>query len=192
MELQHINVKLLAEDAGEFDLEPVISVFHSWIQDRACDEVLLDVADYRHVDGGPGVVLIGHEANYSVDNTGRKLGVRYNRKAALVGSNQDRLAQATRATLKAFERLESDPRLEGKLKFNGRELGLFFNDRLLVPNDAASQDFTRTELQTFFRRLLAGSEFDLQFESEPRGLLSATVKSTRAFAPGDLLSILLS
>ena len=30
---------------------------------------------------GPGVMLIGHQADYSVDNTDDRLGVRYNRKA---------------------------------------------------------------------------------------------------------------
>ena len=82
MNLQHVNVKLLIEDSGEVDLEPLIPIFHRWIQDRARPELLLDIADYRHVPDGPGVVLIGHDANYSVDNTDNRLGVRYNRKAA--------------------------------------------------------------------------------------------------------------
>ena len=60
-------------------------------------ELLLDVADYRHVPAGPGVMLIGNEGDYSVDNTGDRLGIRYNRKAALDGDNQDRLRQAARS-----------------------------------------------------------------------------------------------
>ena len=43
------------------------------------------MADYRHVPEGPGVMLIGHQANYSVDNTDNRLGVRYNRKEPLEG-----------------------------------------------------------------------------------------------------------
>jgi hypothetical protein len=121
MQLQHINVKLLVENPQEVDLEPLIPVFHSWIQAQFLEELLLDVADYRHVHGGPGVVLIGHQANYSVDNTDERLGVRYNRKAVVNGSNDDVLRQAMRATLTACQRLESEPRLEGKLRFNGQE-----------------------------------------------------------------------
>src|SRR5438309_7406771 len=113
VELQHINVKLLLHDNG--DLDPVIPVFHSWIQKQIFDELLLDVADYRHVKDGPGVILIGHEADYSIDQTDGRLGIRYNRKAALSGSNQDRLEQAVRSALSAIQHLESDPRLEGKL-----------------------------------------------------------------------------
>src|SRR5207237_3225384 len=121
MQLQHVNVKLLVENHNDFHFEPLIPVFHSWIQEQSGGELLLDVADYRHVEAGPGVVLIGHEGNYSVDNTDNRLGVRYNRKAKVNGSNQDALRLAMRASLIACQRLESDPRLEGKLRFNGQE-----------------------------------------------------------------------
>ena len=97
MQLQHINVKLLVKNPAEVDLEPLVPVFHGWIQEQGLEELLLDVADYRHVHAGPGVVLIGHQANYSVDNTDERLGIRYNRKAALNGSNDDALRQAMRA-----------------------------------------------------------------------------------------------
>src|SRR5205807_2486817 len=85
IELQHINVKLLLE--GGDDLDPVIPIFHSWIQNQPFGELLIDVADYRHVHHGPGIVLIGHEADYSLDQTDGRLGLRYNRKAPLPGSN---------------------------------------------------------------------------------------------------------
>src|SRR5271170_6865298 len=99
MEIQHVNVKLFLGDAGKVDLEALVPVFHSWIQKQPAGELLLDVADYRHIRSGPGVILIGHEGNYSLDNTDGRLGVRYNRKAELEGTNQDRLAQATHAAL---------------------------------------------------------------------------------------------
>jgi len=108
IELQHINVKLMVKDPENVDLAAVVPVFHTWIQGQIFDELLLDVADYSHVPDGPGVVLIGHEADYALDNTDGRLGVRYNRKAILTGSNRDRLVQATRSALKAFLRLEQD------------------------------------------------------------------------------------
>src|SRR5580700_4062496 len=115
MQLQHVNVKLLVQSRGVASLEPLIPVFHGWIENRAnSDELLIDVADYTHVPAGPGIVLIGHEGNYSVDNAANRLGVRYNRKAAVAGTNQDRLAQAARSALAACRRLEQEPRLEGK------------------------------------------------------------------------------
>ena len=35
MQFQHVNVKLLVQNPGEIDLEPLIPVFHGWIQDQA-------------------------------------------------------------------------------------------------------------------------------------------------------------
>jgi len=101
MELQHVNVKLLVKDPEGIELEPLIPIFHSWIQDKVFEERLLDIADYRHVHHGPGVVLIGHEGDYAVDNTDGRLGVRYNRKNGLEGSNRVRMKQAARAALNA-------------------------------------------------------------------------------------------
>ncbi len=193
MDLQHVNVKLFVQNPEDVDLEPVIPIFHRWIQDQVCEELLLDVADYRHVDGGPGVILIGHQANYSVDNTDRRLGVRYNRKAALEGSNQDRLKQATRAALTAFQRLESEPGLNGKLRFNGQELDLSFNDRLLTPNHAATRKAVEPELQFFFGNLFSGSDYALSFgNGDRRRLFSVLVKSCRKFTTGELLQNLSS
>ena len=48
--------------------EPTIVVFHDWIRTRALDEdVLVDVADYGHVKGGPGVLLVCHEGHYVIE-----------------------------------------------------------------------------------------------------------------------------
>lgn len=41
-------------------------IFYDWLRLGVLDDVLVDVADYRHVAGGPGFLLIGHECNYQV------------------------------------------------------------------------------------------------------------------------------
>jgi hypothetical protein len=190
--LQHVNVKLLAKDGESVDLEPLIPVFHRWIRDHVFEELLLDVADYRHVHEGPGVVLIGHQANYSVDNADGRLGVRYNRKAALEGTNQDRLIQAARAALTAFQRLEAEEELKGKLRFNGQGIEVFINDRLLAPNRDETGKAAKPEFDTFLQRLFRGSEYSLSHGSDPRALFGMQVKSARAFSVADLLANLSS
>ena len=190
MQLQHVNVKLIVQNPGEADLEPLIPVFHDWIQDQAAGDLLLDVADYRHVQAGPGVVLIGHEGNYSVDNTDSRLGVRYNRKAVLEGSNQDRLEQAARAALSACQRLEADPRLGGKIRFNGQEIEVFINDRLLAPNSDATRETVNSDLQRFTQKLFRGQEYSMSFGSDPRKLFSVSLKAVQPFSVADLLNIL--
>ena len=60
-------------------------------------------------------MLIGHEADYSLDNRAGRLGLLYNRKEQLEGTTQEKLAQAVRAALTAAQILEK----ENGLKFNG-------------------------------------------------------------------------
>jgi hypothetical protein len=187
MNLQHINVKLLLKDEGGIDLDPLIPVFHGWIQEQGWEELLLDVADYRHVFAGPGIILIGHEANYSVDNAGNRPGVRYNRKGALEGSNQDRLKQAAVAALKACRRFESEPRLDSRFRFNGHEIEISINDRLLAPNQPETREAIQPELAALLSKLFAGGEYSLSYQDRPRDLFSVSVKSSGSFSVEELL-----
>src|ERR1700733_11095942 len=188
IQMQHINVKLLASDGASVDLEPLIPIFHGWIRDRVFEEMLLDVADYRHVHEGPGVMVIGHQANYSVDNTSGRLGVRYNRKASLRGTNQDRLKQAVRAALAAFPRLASESSMKGTLGFGGCEIELFINDRALAPNTEATRIAAQSELHAFFGKLFQGADYALTHEVEPRRLFAVRVKTQKAFSLAELLA----
>jgi hypothetical protein len=194
MDLQHVNVKLFVKNPGEIDLEPLIPVFHGWVEGQVCEELMLDIADYRHVPAGPGVVLIGHEANYSLDNADNRLGVRYNRKTALDGSNQDRLKQAARAALTACQRLEAEPRLGGRLQFNGQEFEVSINDRLLAPNREATREAVESDLRVFCQALFRGSEckYSWSSASDPRKLFAMCVTSSQSFSAADLLANLKS
>src|SRR5882724_7078916 len=106
--IQHVRVKIFARQPAPADLGAAIPVFHRWIQDRVCPEMLIDVADYRHVPNGPGVMLIGHEANYSLDQTKGRLGLLYSRKQA-GGDARQNLQQAYTAAGAACRRLEAEP-----------------------------------------------------------------------------------
>ena len=187
VDLQHINVKLLLSNAEELELDGVIPVFHSWIQAQVTDELLLDVADYRHVYGGPGIVLIGHEADYSLDNTDDRLGIRYNRKALLQGSNEERLAQAAHAVLSGCQRLEEDTRLGRTLHFNGQEIEILVNDRLLAPNREETRKALEPDFRAFSGKLFGGNEYSLSFGTDPRRLLSVFLMTSRPFAIEELL-----
>jgi len=191
MEWQHVNVKLMLGDSS-LDLALLIPIFHGWIRDRVCDELLLDIADYRHVPAGPGVVLIGYEADYSVDNTGGRLGVRYNRKAPLEGTNAARLAQAARAAAAACQLLEADPSLEGKLRFGGREIEIAINDRLFARNDSATRQAAEPELRAFAAKVFPGGDVAVSYGDDPRGLFRTLLKAAHPVSAADLLARLQS
>jgi hypothetical protein len=148
--VQHINVKIFVRDESAFVVADAVPVFHRWIRESACPEMLIDVADYAHVAAGPGLLLIGHEANYSFDEREKRLGLLYNRKAPLEGTFQTRLEQAHRAALDACDRLEKEPEFQGKLHFDRDALEVFVNDRLLAPNSEETWTALRPQLEEFF------------------------------------------
>ena len=192
MNLQHVNVKLRIKNLDAAGLEPLIPIFHRWIQGKVFEELLLDIADYRHVPAGPGVILIGHQADYSVDNIDNVMGVRYNRKEVLDGNNHDRLSQAARAALTGCHRLETESSLNGKIQFNGQDVEVFINDRLAAPNTDSTREATKSELKTFFEKLFHGAEFSLSHQTDPRRLFGVSAKASRSFSVAELLKNLSS
>jgi hypothetical protein len=183
MNLQHLNIKFYLENPDLVNLAEYGAVFNTWIQKQRLEELLIDVADYLHVYHGPGILLIGHEADYSLDNRGGRLGLLYNRKEQMDGTSQEKLAQAARAALTAAQILEK----ENNLKFNGSELQLIVNDRLLVPNSAESYSALESDLNVFFDRLYEGTEHKLTHQSDPRERFTVDVKTEARFDVDTLL-----
>jgi hypothetical protein len=170
--VQHVRVKIFARQP--VDLGEAIPVFHRWIQDRVVPEMLIDVADYRHVPNGPGVMLIGHEASYSLDSAKARLGLLYSRKQA-GGEAQENLRQAYDSAVAACRRLEEEQAFGGKLKFNTGDCEFSLNDRLLAPNT----DETYAALKPEFDRFFAGvwKSYSIERNGEPRELFCVAVKS---------------
>jgi hypothetical protein len=183
MDIQHLNVKFFLENPEAVDLESFLTVFNNWIQNHVTEELLVDVADYRHVFAGPGVVLIGHEANYSLDNTGNRLGLLYNRKAPAPGTNRDRLQQAVRAALLAAQRLEA----EQKLKFNGQAMQVIVNDRLIAPNTPETFATLAPDLHALFARLYGDGNYTLDRTPDPRERFTVIVRAAQRFDVETLL-----
>ncbi len=184
--VQHINIKFFLENPEIIKLEDFAPVFNGWIQGHVTEELLIDVADYLHVRNGPGLMLIGHEADYSLDNRAGRLGLLYNRKAQLEGSTQDKLAQAVRAVLTAAHLLVT----ENGLKFNAGDAQLIINDRLIAPNTAATFAALEPELRTFFDKLYNGAEYTLSNDTDPRERFTVNIKAGTRFDVQSLLQAL--
>ena len=177
MDVQHINIKIYIDNPETVKLEDYAAVFNAWIQNQRLEELLIDVADYLHVHHGPGIMLIGHEADYSLDNRAGRLGLLYNRKEQLDGTTQEKLAQAVRAALTAAQILEK----ENGLKFNGSEVQIVINDRLLVPNTAETFAALEPDLRAFFDRLYSGAEYSLTHNDNSRERFTVTIKTSANF-----------
>lgn len=183
MDVQHINIKLFVENPETVDLADYAAVFDSWIQTQRLEELLIDVADYLHVHHGPGIMLIGHQADYSLDQRAGRLGLLYNRKAQLEGTTQEKFSQALQAALTAAQILEK----ENGLKFIGSEVQLIVNDRLLVPNTPETYATLEPELNVFFDRLYAGATYALTHNADPRERFSVNARTQSNFDVETLL-----
>jgi hypothetical protein len=123
MNRQHVNVKIYAEGGSAPSLSDFIPVFHSWIRDDVLEELLIDVADYSHVPAGPGIMLIGDRANYSVEyGVEERFGLSYNHKNVDKSGYSAAIAFALRRAAGAALHLMADDRLQGRLHFPGRQL----------------------------------------------------------------------
>ena len=185
MDLQKINVKFFVEESGGILLTDFITIFNSWIQ--ASDGAYVDVANYSHVPAGPGILLIAHDANISMDNTGNRLGLLYNRKQALDGTNREKLLLTFRLALEACRRVEEDPALQGKIKFRGQEALFLINDRLLAPNTEETFQAVKPDLEELARTLYAGTRFTLQHRAEPKQRFAVEIRTPASYDIATLL-----
>ena len=173
--LQRINVKFYLEDPASLSAQEAFRVFNSWIPTTP-DEVLIDVADYSHLDEGPQTLLVGHEANYSLDNHSAEMGLLYSRKQPADGDLTERLASAFKAALTACRRLEEEPSLAGKVKFRSSDLLLVANDRLNATNDESGENTLRAALDPVLAQLFAGAEYAIERDPTPELRLNLKIR----------------
>ena len=185
MDLYRINLKFFLE-SWTASHQDIFRIFNTWISTTS-DEVLVDVADYSHVHAGPVILLVGHEANYCIDNTDEKMGLLYARKLPLDGSLSDRFHSVFAAALKACRRLEQESELEGKVKFRGDEAILVANDRLQAPNTEETLSALRTDLDAVLKELYGGAEFAVDPVLDAGQRLTLRIKSTASFDIASLL-----
>ena len=177
-QIVRIGAKLYAEDPGAIELESFIGLFHGWIQERRLDGVPIDVADYAHVPDGPGVMLIGHEADRALDLGEGRPGVLYQRKREPEGTLEDRVAAAIEAADDIAADLEDHP-AAGGVRFGRDEILIRVNDRLNAPNDDATLEGLRPAIEGALARTRPGREAAIERVAEdPRGPFRVRVRLT--------------
>ncbi|MDE2999582.1 MAG: hypothetical protein OXU79_10950 [Gemmatimonadota bacterium] len=167
MNAYRIQIKFYLESGEDVAPETWFRVFNTWIPETT-DEVLVDVADYSHVHHGPVTLLVGHEANYSIDRTDGKAGLLYDRKQPSEGGFEDRLASAFASALKACRKLERDSILAGAAKFRTDEVLIALNDRLLAPNSEETHAAVQADLHRVLGKLYGGADIAIRRDPDPR------------------------
>ena len=169
MELYKFGVKIFVANPGTVDIRNVIPVFHNWIQEQKIEgHLLIDVHDYSHVQNGPGILLVAHEGNFSLDQAEGRLELVYYRKQPVA----DGLGSSFQAAQAAARLLEEEPTLN-EIRFRNDEFLVFGNDRLLAPNTAES----RREFELALKRAFDGATVSLAPRAtDPRERLAFIVK----------------
>lgn len=170
-------IKFLARPETNVDEVAFIEIFHEWIRLQKLKGTLIDVADYRHVPNGPGIMLITHEANYAMDHGNGQFGLYAQRKLGEGNSHKERILELARSTAAFGALLESDNRVAGKLSLEGGQFLYMANDRLHAPNTEEAFAALKPDLEAAAAELYPGQTVSVtRLENDPRDRLTAVVK----------------
>jgi hypothetical protein len=184
---QQLAVKIFAQEPAPAELAGFIPIFHRWIQEnRLPDRLLIDVADYRHVANGPGIMLIAHEAHYALDREHGPLGLQCARRRDEPGPLEEKLAAGFRDALAACRHLEDDP--ARPIRFRTDRARVAILSRRFATGGRAAWDAARPELEAFAARLYPGLPVRLTPTSDARAPFAVELEAPGAPSLAALLA----
>ncbi|MFM1799176.1 MAG: hypothetical protein RLZZ117_1454 [Cyanobacteriota bacterium] len=177
MDVERFCLKFFARE-GVVDEACFIPIFHDWIRLKSLPGTLIDVADYRHVPDGPGIMLISFEINYAMDHGGGQFGLSAQRKLGQEGSHSERIVELAKRTALFGSLLEADPRLGGTLVLEGGTFLYAANDRLRFPNTDEGFAALQPDLLAAAAALYGEQPLTVRrVPNDPRERLSALVET---------------
>lgn len=181
MSVIQYSFKLPLVSAPE-DHDVWIPIFHDWIRTKAIDDdVLVDVADYAHVQGGPGVLLVCHEGQYVIDRSRGQVGLAYHRRRGVAPDDAvEGAAVSLRRLVKAAKLLVGDARTKD-IVFDTTKLEVRVLDRLRVANDDAGWGMVKEPLRGAIAGVWGGDVEVVRADVEARQPL--TVHATMGARP---------
>ncbi|MSR22420.1 MAG: hypothetical protein EXR92_02575 [Gemmatimonadetes bacterium] len=174
-----VCVKLYASASPEIvdDASLFVPIFHEWIRDRALDLILLDVADYAHTPDSPGIMLVAQELSFALDRADGRFGLLAQRRVRMAGDAKEAVASTFRYALLVAGRLEGDPRIEGKFRFDASLVRVESNDRLRAPNTDAGFEALSEVVQEAASSVYGGRPVRVsRVKNDPRDRLALEVR----------------
>jgi len=180
MDVHRLGIKFFAAEPAPLQVTEFIPIFHTWIQRQIVqDHLLVDVHNYSHIHQGPGILLVAHQGNFSIDMADGRMGLLYYRKQPAAGSLHDRLVTILKSTLQGCSLLEDEPRLRGRFRFRTDDLLIIANDRLNTPNEEPAFLELQPVLSAVFERILDGTGFTLSRSSnDPKERFAVRVQTS--------------
>lgn len=178
MNLERFAVKFFARPETEVDDAAFIDIFHEWIRLKRLNHVMLDVADYRHVPTGPGIMLVTHEVNYAMDREAGQFGLYAQRKLGAEATAKERILGLIQSTAQFGALLEADSHLNGKIRLKGEKFHYIANDRLHAPNTEDAFNQLKPELEAIAAEVYPGKSVSVtRLNNDPRARLTAVIET---------------
>ena len=133
-DLQRIDVKLLLDCPPDPDLDQFLVIFDRWrkADDHPADWV--DLADYAHMPGGPGILIAGKRDTFSVNLNPPGPGLLTSVRRGLEGSLEDRFREALRRARELNAAVTAEPEFPAEFAVREGAWEIYLNDRLGFPN----------------------------------------------------------
>ena len=179
-----LSAKFFLKPSVSIRAEDLIPVFHDWIGRKAVDETLIDVADYSHVHQGPALMLVALEADYVLDESTGKSGIRYIRKRAVPASLESALALVVAQAAYAGHLINV---ASSSSFFDTSRIEIEILDKLVFPDGNVSNNALESAIRVVANEAFAGSDFDIQREAQDsRRPLKIVLKSSASLSLGEI------
>jgi len=173
--LQKINVKLFLDAPPGFESDFLLEIFGRWRLETG--EEIVDLADYAHVEDGPGCLLISHRWHFGIDFAKGRPGLYYATRKGLSGGPYERFLQALAGLAQKSGRLLGEKEFPGSVKPRCGELEIVLNDRLLAPNTDPVDKELRPGLEKVIQKLYGPGAARVERERDPGRRLGYTIEA---------------
>ena len=178
MDLQKFGIKLFFQPNGSYPSRDFIPELHRWIQnDFIPQHMLIDVVDYSHILDGPGIMLIAHEAHFSMDQENHESGILYMRKIELNGNFTERLEKVFQTSIQMAKMLSQYSKNE-ELKWILNAFRFIANDRRLAHNNQKNRKLYSKLVKIFLNEKYPTSNWEITGYTGGNERLAFTINFT--------------
>lgn len=183
-DLQRIDWKVFVEAPVGYSVDPILTVFDRWRQEKDAPSDWVDLADYAHMPRGPRVMMAGKREHFSLDTNEPGPGLLLQNRKGLHGSIEERFIEAMKRHLTLAVRLTGEFEWPTDLAVQGGSWSVAINDRLGFPNDDATEAALKSGLVAALDKIFGAGGYSLTRDEDPerRYGCSITVNTVRTVA----------
>ncbi len=186
MDLQRINLKLLADAPPDFSVDSFLAIFGRWRNDATNPAAWFDLADYAHMPKGAGVVLVGKQGNFSIDLGDPGPGLLYCGKQDYSGPVEQRITETFQRCLALVKPLLTEPEYPSDLEVQPGKWELAINDRLDSPNTGATDRELRPGISAALDTVFGPGAYAMEREPDPQKRYGFSIRSSQITTIDDL------